>query len=251
MILLLFFLFLTRWIFYRLELDPRINTLCFFAESFLSLLIYGMCIFHVPLKVPLVLLFFGSALLCVLYRVGEDFSFPDFFQPLVFLPLYLFQISQSDLKKSSNSKSFITLQSTFINIFPWVMLGLIVYSINKVKILLTADFFYCMVLSIFICSIYVLIIMSTRHNKSKKTTKKSYYPIRRTRQLFLFSTAMMLCTGFYLAIKQQYSSSHTLSILWATNLYLLYDNNHPMVCDFADLIHKKMCLFLNGNNVVK
>ena len=241
----LVFLFLTRWMFYRLTFESDFNTPRFAAESALFLLLYGLSLFRVPQLVSGLCLLLGCAGLGCLYVFTPDGTTQAFLLPMAYFPAFLFFIDQSNVR-AQKASAFSKLWAGIIYAYPWLFLGVILYTIINKSFDFSLDMLYCMLLSILICVVYALMLRTPVKPQAKSKKRQRDFSEQRMRTAIALTIAMIPESVFFALLFQQNALAHTLLILWIVNLLLLEAQGHPMVCAFSDWFKKKKLKFL-GN----
>ena len=239
----------TRWMFYRLELEPWIITPLFVAAALFFVLIYGLWLFRVPPALTLAAAAAGCAGLCVLHGTYGAQQTPDLLQPVAFLPPFLFLIEQATAPKTGKTVS------TFASFMEYacvaVLLVLAGFALTKNTPSFTSELAFALFLPITVAAVFALIMRTPIKKQNKKIKEAGNLPSRRRiRSSFVRAIAAILCGGVFFAVKESYSSAYTLSILWITDLLLLFDAEHPSVISFADRICKKTIYFLHDDTSV-
>jgi hypothetical protein len=238
----------TRWMFYRLEMEPQINTLIFAAEALFFVLIYVLWLFRAPAALTLAAAALGCAGLCVLHGTYGEYTAPGFFEPAAFLPPFIFLIRQTAYADPKAGKPVAACLSVFEYVCPATLLVLAGIAVSKNANSVTSDFIFTLFLAVLAAAVYALVIRTPIQKQRKKTKNEAELPVRQIRASFVRAIAAILSGGAFLAIDRNFSSAYTLAILWAVDLILLHDAGHPVLTSFAERVLKKELAFLQDES---
>ncbi len=236
----LVFLFATRWMYYRLEIDERINTLCFVAEGVLFIALYGLSLFRAPTIVSALTLSAGCVGLGILHGALDGPESPDsFLSPLAYLPVFVFFLDQVCVQQGK--PVFAKIGECLMYGYPLILLGAIVFALKRNGMdfsLATAHrVLLCVILSVsfgFLARVPVKKESRKKQGQQSRSKKQETDTgERRMRLAFIFAIVVIPEAGVLSLLIRQPTLAHTLPILWIVNLLLLYETGHPLVCSAA------------------
>ena len=238
------FLFVSRWLFYSLEIDTMLNTGVFAAESGFFLLLFGLCIFHAPKIVSLLCLLFGGVGMGVLYTFSKAYGGISVLLPLTYIPVFLFLLNQIEDREDATNKKVSSIWSCIFFVFPLFLLVAVIYAAITEHPEFSSANIYCLVLFALVGLVYVLILRTPvtaqlkKRKNGKKMKAKKDGSVRRIHMVFLFAAVSIVEGGVFLFLTRRQLLGHTLPILWLIDLILLYGEDHALVFSYV-LINRR------------
>ncbi len=228
----LVFLFATRWVFYEIEIDNRLDTPAFIAECVVFMIVFALCLFRVPRTVATVCL----AALCVgmaFFYSREGGRFVDsllltasYASPLLFL---IDQYAQPDEKDGT---VFRIVRAALMLVLASALVAEIVRRSGTNRKIDDA-FDFCYAASALTAAVFAFILLHAILSGSKNEQGSAEKNKAFTYASFVFAVAALPLSAAVLAGNGLLSLAHTVVVLWITDLILLRGAAHPQVSAFT------------------
>lgn len=248
----LLFLLVTRFLFFRLELDSGVSILRFALEGALYLLIYGMCLFELPPVIPGISLLLGCVALGFFYGFSSRAKPMEWLLPLTYFPAFLFFIEQFGVQEQDKKSGFLKICRWLLCIYPVVLLVALLYVyFEHPQHADTLPFIYGMLLFLAVGGIYGFVASTKTATRTQKKTKKTERQKTdnlavNTKQSFILATVIIVETGLFLQFMNNVFLTHMLPLLWIVNLLLLREKENALVCTAFARFRQKEDVFLGA-----
>ncbi len=252
-VVVLILFFVTRWIFLKVETGAGDTLIVFIPEAIIIIALYGLSVFECDKFISAIILVFGSGMMCFLYGYTNDNDPTKTLLPLIYLPVLLFFINQSQEKNEEKGRLILkiidVLPRAYVVGFPCVVMILFIklgsftfnFSIYTIVVFFLVALLYSMIM------LSSVTIKSNRDKKGKRKTSNKF-ETQRMRTHFLLGIIAIIETAFYLLLCKDEKSIHIIPLLWIINIIFLYDQGHVLVCAFFERLNKKVKAFLYDNN---
>lgn len=248
----LLFLLVTRFLFFRLELDSGVGILRFSLEGALYLLIYGMCLFELPPVIPGIALLLGCTALGFFYGLSAQSKQMEWLLPLTYFPVFLFFIDQYGMQKQKKPTAFKKLCRGLLWLYPLAFFAVLLFVFFKRRQYAdTLPFIYGILLFLAVGGIYGFVAGTKMTVRTQKKTRKAERQkaddlAASAKESFILAMIIIAETGLFLQVMNNVFLTHMLPFLWIVNLLLLQDQGHPLVCAAFDRFRRKEEDFLGA-----
>jgi flagellar basal body-associated protein FliL len=230
-ILMLVLLFAAYWVFCRVEVNAA-SSVIYVAETVLFFLVYSLCLFNIPLIIPLVLMIAGCVGMCFVYADRVGVYDGEYLIPLSYLFVFLFFIEQLSFARGKGNSVPVMILTYASRISPFAFLGVTVYYFDD-RFKSYYLYIYILVLSAIIGIVY-LVFALLKKNETKSKKKKRKQASDDTVQMrisFALAAVPILTAPVYLVLNRISVECllYTVPMLWILNLVLLYGQGHPLV----------------------
>ncbi len=242
-------LFGVFWIFCRIELFGA-NPIPFIIDCVFFIFIYALCLFEIPLIIPLLCLVLGCVGRGYLYMTASGATQEDFLIELTYFFALVFFIEQLYYVRGKGETVFVMILSYTLRFIQLVCVGGLIYIFDD-RIKFYYFFIFNMFMAVAVSIIYLVIaFVKTDEKKSKSKKKKQKEPENDYKQMrisFGFSVIPVAASCLFLVLNRANSQNiiSVLPMLWLVNIDLLYIKGHPLVCSFVKKVGDKTASFLN------
>ena len=236
-------LVLTRWMFFRLEIDADLEPWCFAAEAACIILIYILSLFAVPKFIFYVLMLVCGIALGIVGAVSESCSHSALLLPSVYCPVWLFFASQVSPQEKKKSAKYSVIDTVLMSICPLLLVAAIIYRLATVGFSLQANSVITVIVFILLALIYAFIMRSGAQGHSHRGKKGSAGAKSGTKTAFIFAIASIALSAVCVCLYNYEGLRHTAVIVWLLNLLFLFQAEHVPVQKAVRTFQSKLAAF--------